>query len=76
MKFTDGYWLVRPGCTARCATEIADVRSDEHRMILYAPVKHVTRRGATLNSPLLTVECWSPTPRGRATDFFYESYES
>jgi alpha-D-xyloside xylohydrolase len=29
-------------------------------MTLYAPVKHVTRRGGTLNSPLLTVECWSP----------------
>ncbi|MDH6115401.1 hypothetical protein P3T36_006947 [Kitasatospora sp. MAP12-15] len=29
-------------------------------MTLYAPVKHVTSRGGTLNSPLLTVECWSP----------------
>ncbi|WBO61600.1 alpha-xylosidase [Streptomyces camelliae] len=60
MKFTDGYWLMRPGCTARYATEVADVRADDHRMTLYAPVKHVTRRGDTLNSPLLTVECWSP----------------
>ncbi|MGW6908242.1 alpha-xylosidase [Streptomyces sp. NPDC054940] len=60
MKFTDGYWLMRPGCTARYATEVADVRADDHRMTLYAPVKHVTRRGQTLNSPLLTVECWSP----------------
>ncbi|SDP75054.1 alpha-D-xyloside xylohydrolase [Streptomyces sp. cf386] len=60
MKFTDGYWLMRPGCTARYATEVADVRAGDHRMTLYAPVKHVTRRGQTLNSPLLTVECWSP----------------
>jgi len=60
MKFTDGYWLMRPGCTPRFATEVADVRADEHRMTLYAPVKHVTRRGGTLNSPLLTVDCWSP----------------
>jgi fructosamine-3-kinase len=60
MKFTDGYWLMRPGCTARYATEVADVRADDHRMTLYAPVQHVSRRGQTLNSPLLTVECWSP----------------
>ncbi|MER5935771.1 alpha-xylosidase [Streptomyces sp. NPDC001928] len=60
MKFTDGYWLMRPGCTARYATEIADARVDDHRMTLYAPVEHVSRRGQTLNSPLLTVECWSP----------------
>ncbi|MFC9243875.1 alpha-xylosidase [Streptomyces sp. NPDC057136] len=60
MKFTDGYWLMRPGVTARYATEVADVRADEHRMTLYAPVKHVRRRGGMLNSALLTVECWSP----------------
>ncbi|MES4907687.1 MULTISPECIES: alpha-xylosidase [unclassified Streptomyces] len=60
MKFTDGYWLMRPGRTARYATEVADIHADDHRMTLYAPVKHVSRRGQTLNSPLLTVECWSP----------------
>ncbi|MFD9408595.1 alpha-xylosidase [Streptomyces sp. NPDC059989] len=60
MKFTDGYWLMRPGVTTRYATEVADVRADEHRMTLYAPVKHVRGRGDTLNSPLLTVECWAP----------------
>ncbi|MEU5322805.1 alpha-xylosidase [Streptomyces sp. NPDC021056] len=60
MKFTDGYWLMRPGCTARYAAEVADVRAEDHRLTLYAPVKHVSRRGQTLNSPLLTVECWSP----------------
>ncbi|MFF9838742.1 alpha-xylosidase [Streptomyces sp. NPDC013740] len=60
MKFTDGYWLMRPGVTARYAAEVAEVRTDTHRMTLYAPVKHVRDRGDTLNSPLLTVECWSP----------------
>ncbi|RKT19932.1 alpha-D-xyloside xylohydrolase [Streptomyces sp. 1114.5] len=60
MKFTDGYWLMRPGVTARYAAEVADVRTGEDRMTLYAPVKHVRGRGDTLNSPLLTVECWSP----------------
>ncbi|MFF5973088.1 alpha-xylosidase [Streptomyces sp. NPDC012769] len=60
MKFTDGYWLMRPGVTARYATEVAEVRADEHRVTLYAPVKQVRGRGGMLNSALLTVECWSP----------------
>lgn len=72
MKFTDGYWLMRPGRTARYATEVADIHADDHRMTLYAPVKHVSRRGQTLNSPLRTVRtparyagterCWSCPP--------------
>ena len=60
MKFTDGYWLMRPGVTARYATEVADLRADEHRVTLFAPVRTTTRRADTLNSPLLTVDCWSP----------------
>jgi alpha-D-xyloside xylohydrolase len=60
MKFTDGYWLTRAGHTPHFAKEVADIRADEHRLTLYAPVKPVRHRGDTLNSPLLTVECWSP----------------
>ncbi|GAA4329839.1 alpha-xylosidase [Streptomyces venetus] len=60
MKFTDGYWLMREDVQASYAAEVADARVDEDRFTLYAPVQHVTRRGQTLNSPLLTVECWSP----------------
>ncbi|MFJ4923743.1 alpha-xylosidase [Streptomyces sp. NPDC088725] len=60
MKFTDGYWLMRPGVTARYATEVADTVVADDRVTLYGTVHKVTRRGDTLNSPLLTVECWSP----------------
>lgn len=60
MKFTDGYWLMPPGVTARYAAEVADVRADEHRMTIHAPVKPVRSRGGMLNSTLLTVDCWSP----------------
>ena len=34
MKFTDAYWLMCPGVTARYATEVADVRTGEDRMTL------------------------------------------
>ncbi|MFJ4467968.1 alpha-xylosidase [Streptomyces sp. NPDC089424] len=60
MKFTDGYWLMRDGVRASYAAEVADVHATDDRFTLYAPVRHVTDRGHTLNSPLLTVECWSP----------------
>jgi alpha-D-xyloside xylohydrolase len=60
MKFTDGYWLMRDGVQASYATEIAEARVDDDRLTLYAAVRHIENRGHTLNSPLLTVECWSP----------------
>ncbi|MFE9886165.1 alpha-xylosidase [Streptomyces scopuliridis] len=60
MKFTDGYWLMRDGVNASFAAEVAEARVDHDRLTLYAPVRHVENRGHTLNSPLLTVECWSP----------------
>jgi alpha-D-xyloside xylohydrolase len=60
MKFTDGCWLMRPGVTARYAQSVADADVDGDRITLYGRVRRETRRADTLNSPLLTVECWSP----------------
>ncbi|MGW6054248.1 alpha-xylosidase [Streptomyces sp. NPDC055189] len=60
MKFTDGFWLMRDGVKASYATEVRSVRADADRFTAHAAVKHVERRGDTLNSPLLTVDCHSP----------------
>ncbi|MEU5657147.1 alpha-xylosidase [Streptomyces sp. NPDC047737] len=60
MKFTDGFWLMREGVRASYATEIRDVRVDPDRFTAYAAVKRVAARGDTLNTPLITVECFSP----------------
>lgn len=60
MKFTDGFWMMRPGVTAKYATSVADASVADDRIVLHAPVKPVRQRGDTLNSPLLAVECWSP----------------
>ncbi|MFI0240396.1 alpha-xylosidase [Streptomyces sp. NPDC016845] len=60
MKFTDGFWLMRDGVDASYATEVRDVRTDNGRFTAYASVKRVERRGDTLNTPLLTTECFSP----------------
>ncbi|MFG2161913.1 alpha-xylosidase [Streptomyces olivaceus] len=60
MKFTDGFWLVREGVHLSYATEVRDVRPESKRFTAHAAVQKVTRRGDTLNAPLLTVECFSP----------------
>ncbi|WP_042406751.1 alpha-xylosidase [Streptacidiphilus carbonis] len=60
MKFTDGYWHMRQGTDAHFAKSVKDTVAEADRITLYAPVRDVERRGDTLNSPLLTVECWSP----------------
>lgn len=60
MKFTDGYWLMRPGVSAQHAASVADAVVTDDRLTLYAPVGRVAHRGDTLNGPLLTVDCWSP----------------
>ncbi|MGW7291164.1 alpha-xylosidase [Streptomyces xiamenensis] len=60
MKFTDGYWLTREGVKLSYATEVGDAVVADGRFTLYAPVRHVERRGHTLNSALVTVECSSP----------------
>ncbi|MEU1619812.1 alpha-xylosidase [Streptomyces sp. NPDC005722] len=60
MKFTDGFWMMRPGVTAKYAASVADASVADDRIVLHAPVKPVRQRGDTLNSPLLRVECWSP----------------
>ncbi len=62
MKFTDGFWLMREGVRAHHAREVRDVRVHGDRFTLYAPVRSVAHRGDTLNTPLVTVDCWSPAP--------------
>lgn len=60
MKFTDGFWLMRDGVRASYATDVREVRAGEGRFTAYAAVHRVRERGDTLNTPLVTVECFSP----------------
>ncbi|MFJ9552641.1 alpha-xylosidase [Nocardiopsis sp. NPDC101807] len=62
MKFTDGFWQMRKGVRAHYAREVRDVRVDGDRFTLYAPVRPIGHRGDTLNTALVTVDCWSPAP--------------
>ncbi|MFP3986352.1 alpha-xylosidase [Streptomyces sp. E11-3] len=60
MKFTNGFWLMRDGVQASYATEVRDLHTGEGHFTAYASVQRVRDRGDTLNSALITVECFSP----------------
>ncbi|WP_434992392.1 alpha-xylosidase [Arthrobacter sp. Ld5] len=61
MKFTDGFWHVRPGVDAQYAQEAYDIEAEDYRrLVVSAPTKVIERRGDTLNRALLTVTLSSP----------------
>ena len=64
MKFTDGYWLTRPGLSPLFAVEVDDIRVDPETgtMTVSAPTSVIRHRGDTLNRPMLTVTFSSPAP--------------
>ncbi|MGC4175601.1 alpha-xylosidase [Demequina sp.] len=62
MKFTDGFWLTRPGYAPLYAADVDDIRLDEAAgtLTVYAPTAKITKRGDTLNRPMITVTVSSP----------------
>jgi alpha-D-xyloside xylohydrolase len=62
MKFTDGYWHMRPGVTAHFPAQVHDVEVTADALTIYAPTKKLNHRGDTLNLPLLTIRFSSPLP--------------
>ncbi|TIH37848.1 alpha-xylosidase [Subtercola vilae] len=62
MKFTDGFWQLRPGVTPLYAAEVYDLEAGENSLVVSAPTKVIQTRGDTLNRALLTVTLTSPLP--------------
>jgi alpha-D-xyloside xylohydrolase len=62
MKFTDGYWHMRPGVTPHFPIHVHEVEIESDALTVYAPTRRLTHRGDTLNLPLLTVRFSSPLP--------------
>lgn len=62
MKFTDGFWHVRPGVDALYAQEARDlaIEGDGDELVVWAPTRVIASRGDTLNRPMLTVSLASP----------------
>jgi alpha-D-xyloside xylohydrolase len=64
MKFTDGYWNIRPDVTPFYPAQVHEVEVDQQdgSMTVYCPTKRLNHRGDTLNLPMLTVRFSSPMP--------------
>ena len=60
MRFTNGYWLIRPEFEMHYATEWYRTRRKDGCLSVLAPTKHVETRGDTLNAAALTVTFTSP----------------
>ena len=60
MKFTNGYWQMRPGLTAHFAQQVYDVEVGGDALTVYAPTGRVVSRGDTLDGPVMTVRYSSP----------------
>ncbi len=72
MKFTDGFWLTRPGVRLEWAAQAQHVRAADGRLHLHAPVRREVQRGDTLNAAVFDVEVSSPMPdvvRVRSTHY-------
>jgi alpha-D-xyloside xylohydrolase len=62
VKFTDGYWQLRPGVSVLRPGSVDSVEADERSVTVFAPTGQITGRGDTLNRPVVTVEFFSPAP--------------
>lgn len=62
MKFTDGYWKVLPGVEILRPRDIDSVVRDGDDLVVFAPTAPITKRGDTLNRPVVTVRFSVPMP--------------
>lgn len=66
MKFTDGFWEMKPEFTPYHASQIYDFaienieKLNANSLTLYCPFKRIESRGDTLNCGELTITCSSP----------------
>lgn len=55
MKFTKGYWQIRDEITPLYAIEYGDSKIQGNCLTVYAPARHIEKRGDCLNLGMLTV---------------------
>ncbi|MDF1512375.1 MAG: alpha-xylosidase, partial [Anaerolineae bacterium] len=60
MKFTAGYWSMRPGMRPYYAVHVHDIALEPDALVVYAPTSRVSDRSHTLDQPLLTLRFSSP----------------
>lgn len=54
MKFTDGYWIKKPGYVVEHPRQLQEVLATETGVVAYAPTRVIRGLGDELDSPMLT----------------------
>ncbi|GHU67639.1 alpha-xylosidase [Clostridia bacterium] len=62
MKFTDGFWVTKPGITLSNAAQVRDIQATKDSVTLYCPTSRIVHRGMTLGGPVLTLTFITPAP--------------
>ena len=62
MKFSNGCWLQKEGCSCFAPVEAYFTRIEEKKVTICAPTAHIVTRGDTLGGINLTLEITSPAP--------------
>ena len=60
MKFTEGYWRMRPEVTAYFPAQVYDVETTPDSLTVYAPTRTIRHRSDTLNTATLSLRFSSP----------------
>ena len=60
MKFTDGFWMTRPGVHELYGQEAYDIWVEQNTLRATVPTKEIKTRGDTLNRPTFAVSLRSP----------------
>ncbi|MDE6725035.1 MAG: alpha-xylosidase, partial [Ruminiclostridium sp.] len=55
MKFSDGFWLNKPGYDVNYATQMYEIHSDERSITVVATSNFIQNRGMTLGGPILEI---------------------
>ncbi|MDO4303905.1 MAG: alpha-xylosidase [Bacillota bacterium] len=62
MKFSNGCWLQKEGCSCFSPQEVYFTTIEDNKVTLLAPTLHITQRGDVLGGVNLTLEITSPAP--------------
>ncbi|MGO4937860.1 alpha-xylosidase [Fundicoccus sp. Sow4_H7] len=60
MKYSNGGWLVKDGFEVSYPAHVYTTRTKENTLILYAPFRHTTHKGMSLDGGMMTIEINSP----------------
>jgi len=62
MKFSSGFWRLRPGVQGHYPARVHEVERREGELIVHASTQPSPERWATLNCPMLSISLSSPAP--------------